>query len=212
MRWYAQALANAFGSTSSGNAPNIDYLTDDIRFALVTSSYSPSLATDDFWNDVVANEVSGTGYTAGGIAVASRTLTITAANSWANAWTASTAYTARYIVRPTTGNGNLYMAQAAGTSAASEPTWPTTLGDEVADSGVTWTNVGTSIGVFDFADPSWPSSTITARYGVLYNRTPATDATRPLIGLSDFGSNIASTGGTFTVTINAQGALLLLIG
>jgi hypothetical protein len=34
---------------------------------------------------------------------------------------------------------------SAGTSAATEPTWPTTLGNEVIDGGVTWKAIGTSI-------------------------------------------------------------------
>lgn len=34
---------------------------------------------------------------------------------------------------------------AAGSSAATEPTWPTTLGNQVIDGGVTWKAIGTSI-------------------------------------------------------------------
>lgn len=210
MQWYAAALANAFGSGTAGNAPNIDFLSDDIRIALVGSGYTPNIAADDFWNDVVANEVSGTGYTANGAALASKTLTVTAANSWATAWAASTAYTTGRIVRPTTGNGFLYRSTGAGTSAASEPTWPTTIGATVVDNGVTWTCVGRAIVQFDAADPSWTSSTITARYAVIYNRTPASDATRPLIGLFDFGSNQSTNNGTFAITFDALGIFTLI--
>lgn len=54
------------------------------------------------------------------------------------AWAASTAVS-RYEVRePTTANGYKYRAQGAGTTAASEPTWPTTIGNTVVDGGVTW--------------------------------------------------------------------------
>ena len=42
------------------------------------------------------------------------------------------------IVAPTTQNGWLYKCTVAGTSAGSEPTWPTTLGVTVVDGGVTW--------------------------------------------------------------------------
>src|SRR5882724_8377295 len=38
----------------------------------------------------------------------------------------------------------------------------------------------------DAADTSWTTSTITARYAVIYDATPSTDATRPLIGYVDF--------------------------
>ena len=37
-----------------------------IKCALVTSSWTPDIDTQDFWDDIVANEASGTGYTAGG--------------------------------------------------------------------------------------------------------------------------------------------------
>lgn len=209
MQWYASAISNAFGSTAGGGAPNIDYLSDTINLALVTSAYTPNLTTDDFWNDVVANEVTGTGYTANGATLGTKTLTITAANSWSVQWAAATAYTTGRIVRPTTGNGFLYRSTGAGSShATTEPTWPTTIGATVVDNGVTWTCVGRTIIQWDGADVSWASSTVTARYAVLYDRTPATDATRPLIGLFDFGSNQTTNNGTFAVTFDALGVLI----
>lgn len=56
------------------------------------------------------------------------------------AWAASTAYTLGAVRRPTTANGYVYTVTAsAGTSAASEPTWPTTIGATVTDNGMTWT-------------------------------------------------------------------------
>jgi len=48
---------------------------DTIKVALVTSSYTPDFDTHDFFNDVT-NEVSGTGYTTGGAALGSQTLTL----------------------------------------------------------------------------------------------------------------------------------------
>ena len=44
---------------------NIDFDTNTFKAMLVTSSYTPNKDTHDFRNDVT-NEVSGTGYTAGG--------------------------------------------------------------------------------------------------------------------------------------------------
>lgn len=120
----------------------IDWDSDDIRVALVTSSYTPDQDAHDYWDDVVANEVSGTGYTANGTALASKTITFTGA-----------------------------------------------------------TNKIT----LDAADVTWATSTITARYAVIYNRTPSTDATRPLLGYVDFGSNQSSSAGNFTITWNASG-------
>lgn len=203
--WYATPIAGAYGSTAGGGAPNIDYLSDDVRLALVTSSYTPNFATDAFWSTPVTNEVVGTGYTANGTALTTKTLTVTTANSWATTWAASTAYVVNQVVRPTAGNGWLYAATNAGTSAGAQPTWPTVPGQTVVDSGVTWVNIGRAIIMFDADDVSWAASTITARYGVLYDRTPATDATRPLIALVDFDTNTSSTAATFTVAWASQG-------
>lgn len=52
-----------------------DNSTTTVKIALVTSAYTPAVDTHDFWNDVSANEVSGTNYTAGGNAVANKTVT-----------------------------------------------------------------------------------------------------------------------------------------
>jgi hypothetical protein len=202
---YASFLSNALGSTSSGNAPNVDYLSDDIRLALVTSSYTPDLGAHDFWDDVVANEASGTGYTANVSALASKTLTKTAANSWATQWAATTAYAVGDIVRPTSGNTFVYRCVVAGTSGGSQPTWPTVAYQTVTDGSVTWACVGKSVIQLDAADVSWASSTVTARYGVVYDRTPGSDGTRPLIALIDFETNQSTTNGTFAVTLHALG-------
>lgn len=44
-----------------------------LKCSIVTASYTPNQNTDDFWDDVSAYEVSGTGYTAGGNACATPT-------------------------------------------------------------------------------------------------------------------------------------------
>lgn len=210
-QWYANGVAAAFGSTGAGGAPNIDYLSDTINIALLTNAYTPNYATHAFFSDVVANEASGTGYSAGGTTLGSKTLTVTAANSWATTAATSTAYTLGRIVRPSAANGYVYRATVAGTSGGSAPTWPTVVGQTVTDGSVTWTNVGVAVVQWDAADPSWTSSTITARYAVIYDRTPATDATRPLMCLIDFGSDKSTSSGTFAVTIDALGFLVITV-
>jgi len=55
------------------------------------------------------------------------------------AWAASTAYSLGAAVRPTARNTFVYEVTTAGTSAATEPTWPTTPGNTVVDGTVTWT-------------------------------------------------------------------------
>lgn len=53
-----------------GSATTV-WSSNTIKVPLTTSSYSPNQDTDDFFNDVT-NEVSGTGYTAGGPTLASK--------------------------------------------------------------------------------------------------------------------------------------------
>jgi hypothetical protein len=53
-------------------------------------------------------------------------------------WQASTYYVVGRVVKPTVANGFYYEAQTSGTTGASQPTWPTTLGNTVVDGGVTW--------------------------------------------------------------------------
>lgn len=54
-------------------------------------------------------------------------------------------------------------------------------------------------------DPSWTTATFTTRRAVYYDRTPATDATRPLISWVDFGADEVVAAGTFTIVQNASG-------
>ena len=58
---------------------SIDFETpggNGIKAAIVTASYTPDQNLHDFWNDVSANEVSGTNYTAGGNVMSSGTVTV----------------------------------------------------------------------------------------------------------------------------------------
>lgn len=182
----------------------IDFNSDTIKVMLLTSSYTPSDA-HDYVDDIVANEVVGTGYTAGGPTLGSATMAYVAANSWPTARANSTSYVVGQIVRPATGNGNLYQASVGGTSGGSIPTYPTNLGGSVTDGAVTWVNIGRGAVVLDGADISIGSSTITARYAYVYDSSPATNATRPLISLVDFGADVISSAGTFAITWAAEG-------
>lgn len=80
----------------------------------------------------------------------------------------------------------------------------TATGATLTSVAVTYT-AGTNVLMFDAADTSWAASTITARYAVIYDSTPATDATRPLIGYVDFGADVSSTAAAFTITWDAAG-------
>lgn len=64
---------------------------------------------------------------------------------------------------------------------------------------------GTNTLAFDGADVSWAASTLTARYAVVYDSTPGTDATRPLIMYVDFGTDVSTTAGTLQLTWDSAG-------
>ena len=132
--FYGNAFVSAFNKL-------IDFDTDDIKIMLCTSAYTPNQDTHQFKSSVT-NEVTGTGYTAGGVALTTESITYTGA---------------------------------------------------------------TNVLKLDADDVSWPGSTITARYAVIYDNTPATDATRPLIAYIDFGADVSSTAATFAITFDANG-------
>jgi hypothetical protein len=119
----------------------IDFNSDAIKVALCTSAYTPDQDGHDFFNDIT-NEVTGTGYTAGGLTLTGCTITYTG---------------------------------------------------------------GTNTLKFDADDATWSASTITARYAVVYDSTPGTAATNPLILYVDFDADVSSTAGDFKITWDAAG-------
>lgn len=138
---YANAVLGQYGGAGDGtsqSARRVDWLGDTIKVMLCTSSYTPSQTTHAYKSSVT-NEVTGTGYTAGGATLGSTTAT----------------------------KSSLTVS-------------------------------------LDAADTSWTSSTITARYAVIYKST-GSDATSPVLGYVDFGADATSTSGTFTITWDAAG-------
>lgn len=95
------------------------------------------------------------------------------------------------------------------------------LTNEVSSSGTGYTTGGQALttkavtqdntddeGVFDADDTTWASSTITARYAVIYKDT-GTPSTSPLIGYIDFGSDQESDSGDFTIEWATEGIINL---
>lgn len=138
---YGQFIQQAFNK-------EIDWDTDTIKVALLTNAYTPDQDAHNYFDDVVANEVTGTGYTQGGATLSNKT--------------------------------NTY-------------------------------NSATNVIVLDADDVTWSSSTITARYAIVYDASPATNATRPLIGYVDFGSDQSSSNGNFTITWDATGIVRVTV-
>jgi hypothetical protein len=112
----------------------IDADTDTFKAMLVTSSYTPNKDTHDKRDDVT-NEVTGTGYTAGGVTTAC------------------------------------------------------TVTKDTANDRVT----------LQFAAVSWATSTITARALVIYKSRGGASSADELVAYNDFGSDVSSTAGTFSV-------------
>ena len=188
----------------------IDFSADTFKAMLCTSTYTPSKTGHAFKSDVTNELSTGGGYTAGGVTLTSVTWAFTAADSWGFSRANSTAYQVGDLVRPASANGFLYRCVVAGTTGGSVPTYPTVVGQTVTDGGVTWVCSGFGVTRFDCADPSWSSATFTARYLVVYDNTPATDATRPLICYIDFGSDQSPAGVTFTYQVRDSGMAYLL--
>lgn len=88
-------------------------LTDTIKIALLTSSYTPDIDNHKNFSDVVAQESSGTGYATGGNTLGSVTVTEDDVNDRAvldaadTQWTTSTIANARYaVIYKSTGNNS----------------------------------------------------------------------------------------------------------
>ena len=98
-------MASKIYGSFFGKALNkeIDWDTDAMKVALISNAYTPNQDTHDYLDDVIANEVSGTGYTAGGATLTSKTIAYDGANNVTVldaadvTWAAST-ITARYAV------------------------------------------------------------------------------------------------------------------
>lgn len=139
--------ASLYGLTSQKMIDNtgvsgtaIKWLTDTIKVALTTSSYTPNNDTDDFFNDVT-NEITGTGYSAGGATLASTTSTYDTASDQIRldaadtTWTSSTLTARIAVIYKSTGTG----------STSPVINWVNFGADQVTSSGtltITWDATG----------------------------------------------------------------------
>jgi len=90
---YTKCFLSAFDA-------EIDLAADTIKVALCTSSYTPDQDAHDYFDDIT-NEIAGTGYTAGGEELGSKTQTATSGTYTFDAadttWSSAT-FTARYAI------------------------------------------------------------------------------------------------------------------
>lgn len=113
----------------------VDLDTDTIKVFLVTSSYTPNIDTHDFRDDATANEVSSSGYTAGGAAIGSPTVTADTTDDEGvfdgadSTWSGVT-LTARYAI---------FYKSRGGASSADELLWYIDFGSDKSASAGTFT-------------------------------------------------------------------------
>jgi hypothetical protein len=93
------------------------YSSATVKNALTTSTYTPDPDTHDFFNDVT-NEVTGTGYTAGGQTLASKTSTYDTATDQTRLDAADTSWTTSTI----TARRSVVWVDTAGASST-DPVW-----------------------------------------------------------------------------------------
>lgn len=90
--------------------------------------------------------------------------------------------------------------------------------NEVSESGTNYTSGGAEIASptmsydtdtntikFDGTDVTWGSSTITARYAVIYDAETAVAGTSPLLAYVNFGEDKSSSNGDFTIQWHTDG-------
>lgn len=106
--WYGNALAGQFSATA---ARRVDFVGDTIKIALTTSTYTPSQDTHDFFDDVT-NEITGTGYTAGGATLGTKSISYDATTNetrliCANpSWTGASFTARRAVIYKDTGTAS----------------------------------------------------------------------------------------------------------
>lgn len=78
---YGKLGANIFGGEVSGDSFSIDYLSDTIKVALATTTYTPDPDTHETFADVTNELTTANGYTAGGYTLLSKTATYNASGN-----------------------------------------------------------------------------------------------------------------------------------
>jgi hypothetical protein len=98
------------------------------------------------------------------------------------AWTAGTSYAAATEILDS--NGGIEKVTTAGTSGTTQPTWPTTVGNTVADHTVTWTYEGPFLGTTS----AWAASTKYAVNAVILDSNFNLEKVTAITGNDDSGS------------------------
>lgn len=110
----------------------IDFDTDTFKAMLVTSSYTPNKDTDEKRNDI-AHEITGTGYTAGGV-----TLACTVAKDTGNDRVTLTFAAHSWTTSTITARGEVIYKSRGGASSADELVYYNDFGADVSTTGGTF--------------------------------------------------------------------------
>ena len=78
LQLYGKFGANVMGGEASGDAGQMDFLSDTIRVTLHTVTYAPNIDTDEAFANATNELTTANGYTANGIAIAGKTVTYNA--------------------------------------------------------------------------------------------------------------------------------------
>lgn len=72
---FTKYFASKIGGVTAGETRKIDWLSDDMKIMLTTSSWVPDRDVHQFKSDVT-NEITGTGYSAGGLSLSAKTVVV----------------------------------------------------------------------------------------------------------------------------------------
>lgn len=103
-------------------------------------------------------------------------------------------------------NQDTHVYLSSVTSEVANGNGYTTGGKALANKAVTYDSATNTIKI-DADDVQWNNATMTARYAVIYDDTPATSATKPLLAYFDFGQDVSSTNGTFKLAFDATNGI-----
>jgi len=93
-KWYGKAIAGQYGATA---ANRVDWATDTIKVALVSSSYTPDQDNDTYFSTPATYEVTGTGYTAGGATLGTKSVNYDAASNVTSLRAATTTWSSATV-------------------------------------------------------------------------------------------------------------------
>lgn len=186
----------------------------DLTMTLHTSAYVPDRVTHMSVSDLTDELATGGGYTAGGVTLSNSVTVNRAGTAWSTTWAALTAWSDSQVIRPVVANGYVYRCTQSGVSAATEPVWPTAVGQCVQDGTAAWVCTGTIVVqlIADDLLPAWAAfSAGPFRHVVLSDRRQADPADQVLIGVFTLPNDQVGPGVDFNIIFGPSGVCVITI-